>query len=222
MEYSDVNAAALPLSKIPTATKGALWENGSGYVLVRHDHSVVPARADGECAGEALHFASSCEVVGDAVQAAPRRLDGGVAFGDINRAVTPWGYRLQTLGGFADGEPLLFAALFRANMQGVAVCETVAETSKGDLVTHYVVADFWRRLVFLGAGELSLQWLAGIISVRGDDRQLLDERLRGLRIRSLTSVRMLWVQSERVRAQSQRPGRNGSSRKKRKAQGGLP
>ena len=33
---------------------------------------------------------------------------------------------------------------------------------------------------------------------------------------------MLWVQSERVRAQSQRPGRNGSSRKKRKAQGGLP
>ena len=75
----------------------------------------------------------------------------------------------------------LFRALFRANMQGVAVCETVAETSKGDLVTHYVVADFWRRLVFLGAGELSLQWLAGIISVRGDDRQLLDERLCGLR-----------------------------------------
>ena len=99
----------------------------------------------------------------------------------------------------------LFRALFRANMQGVAVCETVAETSKGDLVTHYVVADFWRRLVFLGAGELTLQWLAGIISVRGDDRQLLDERLRGLRIRSLTSVRMLWVQSERVRAPEPAP-----------------
>ena len=220
MEYSDKNAAALPLSKIPTAPKGTLEEDGSGYVLVRHDDYVIPARADGECAGEALHFASGRKVVGDAVEAAPRRVDGGVAFGDMNNAVTPWGFRLKTLSGFADGEPLLFADLFRANMQGVAVCETIAQTGKGDLVTHYVVADFWRRLLFLGAGELSLQWLAGIISVRGDDRQHLDERLRELRIRSLTKVRMLWVQSKRVRA-NQRPGRNGSARKKHKGQGLL-
>ena len=64
--------------------------------------------------------------------------------------------------------------------------------------------------------------LSGIISVRGDDRLYLDERLHDLRIRSLTSVRMLWEQSERVRAQGKRrAGRNGSARKKRRAQGTL-
>jgi len=221
MEYSDRNAAASALSMIPPAPKFALPENANGYVLVRHDNSIIPARDDGQCAAEALHFASSRKVVGDAVQAAQRRIDGGVAFGDMNLVLAPWGYRLNTLAGFADGERLLFTDLFRANMQGIAVCETVAETHKG-LSTHYVVADFWRRLIFLGVGELSLQWLAGIISVRGDDRLYLDERLHDLRIRSLTSVRMLWEQSERVRAQGKRrAGRNGSARKKRRAQGRM-
>ena len=83
------------------------------------------------------------------------------------------------------------------------------------------MADFWRRLVFLGAGELSLQWLAGIIGVRGDDREFLDERLRELRVQSLVRVRMLWVQSERVRAKGHRPGRNGWARQKRKREGPL-
>ena len=221
MEYSDVNAAALRISQIPRAPKCALREDASGYVHVRHDNSVVPARADGECAGEALHFASGCKFVGDAVQAAPRQSYSGVGFGDISRAITPLGYRLQRIRGFEDGSQLFFTDLFRANMHGIAVCETVAQTRNGKLETHYVVADFWRRLVFLGAGELSLQWLAGIIGVRGDDREFLDERLRELRIQTLVRVRMLWVQSERVRAKGHRPGRNGWARQKRKREGPL-
>ena len=61
--------------------------------------------------------------------------------------------------------------------------------------------------------------LSGIISVRGDDRLHLDERLHDLRIRSLISVRMLWEQSERVRALGKRgSGRSGSARKKRRPQ----
>ena len=105
-------------------------------------------------------------------------------------------------------------------MQGIAVCETIVEKGfAGGLATHYIVADFWRRLIFLGAGELSLQWLAGLIRVSGNDRHLLDERMGQLElhIKSLIGVRMLVEHSPRVRA-NQRPGRNSSSRAKRKRQ----
>ena len=217
-QYSDINAAAIPLAQITAAPKTALRENPSGYVLVRHNNTAVSARADGQCAGEALHFASGRKELGDAVEAAPRRTDGGTAFDDMDNAVKPWGFRLYALSGFNDGAPLTFADLFRSNMQGIAVCETIVEKGfAGGLATHYIVADFWRRLIFLGAGELSLQWLAGLIRVSGNDRHLLDERMGQLRIKYLIGVRMLVEHSPRVRA-TQRPGRNSSSRAKRKRQ----
>ena len=71
-QYSDINAVAIPLAQIPAAPKTALRENPGGYVLVRHNDTAISARADGQCAGEALHFASSRKELGDAVEAAPR------------------------------------------------------------------------------------------------------------------------------------------------------
>ena len=40
-QYSDINAAAIPLAQIPAAPKTALRENPGGYVLVRHNDTAV-------------------------------------------------------------------------------------------------------------------------------------------------------------------------------------
>ena len=58
-----------------------------------------------------------------------------------------------------------------------------------------------RREVIVGHVKLAVFYQNLSSETRGDDRLYLDERLYDLRIRSLTSVRMLWEQSERVRAQ---------------------
>ena len=81
-----------------------------------------------------------------------------------------------------------------------------------------------RREVIVGHVKLAVFYQNLSSETRGDDRLYLDERLYDLRIRSLTSVRMLWEQSERVRAQGKR--RAGRSQrigagKTRRAQGAV-
>ena len=57
-----------------------------------------------------------------------------------------------------------------------------------------LVYDAWRHIIFLSAGEVDEQWIAGIIGVCGDDLRgsKLDNRLRNeLRIIELLDVRLL-------------------------------
>ena len=82
--------------------------------------------------------------------------------------------------------------------------------------THYVVADCGRRLIFLGAGELELEWLVGLIMVCGKDLrgEALDCRLADdLRMLELLHVRVLKKQGVK------RAGRgNGRARAKKAAE----
>lgn len=95
-----------------------------------------------------------------------------------------------------DADELSFVDLFRAHTTGIFVCEVVVAcggTGEGR-GTHYIVADCWRRLLFLGAGELQREWLVGLIGVRGDDLRgdALDRRLAAeLRVLQLLNVRVL-------------------------------
>ena len=68
------------------------------------------------------------------------------------------------------------------------------------MAPHYTVADMWRRILFLGAGEMHEEWVAGIMGVTADDMRCdiiegvrqprLDARLRGdLRVLQLLRVR---------------------------------
>ena len=91
-QYSDINAAAIPLAQITAAPKTALRETPSGYVLVRHNNTAVSARADGQCAGEALHFASGRKELGDAVEA------GGTAANRWRHSLWRHGQRREALG----------------------------------------------------------------------------------------------------------------------------
>ena len=63
---------------------------------------------------------------------------------------------------------------------------------------HFCAFDAWRRLIFLGAGELHEEWIAGVIGVRIDDLRgsALDERLRA----DLRVLRLLEVREVRVKA----------------------
>ena len=74
-------------------------------------------------------------------------------------------------------------------------------TATGALQNHLLVFGAWRRLLFLGAGEVHDQWIAGLLGVRGDDLrgERLDDRLRKLRVVRLLQVRMLWQKSESTR-----------------------
>ena len=70
----------------------------------------------------------------------------------------------------------------------------VALHTAGECVLHVLVYDAWRHIIFLSAGEVDEQWIAGIIGVCGDDLRgsKLDNRLRNeLRIIELLDVRLL-------------------------------
>ena len=45
---------------------------------------------------------------------------------------------------------------------------------------HMLVYDAWRRIIFIGAGEVHAEWIAGVIGVCGNDLRgnNLDNRLR--------------------------------------------
>ena len=43
------------------------------------------------------------------------------------------------------------------------LCEAEVLLKSGGIGVHYVMADCFRRMVCLGAGELTTEWLAGLI-----------------------------------------------------------
>lgn len=106
-QYSDVAAAAAPLSAVKAAPRSRLAVDLSGYVLARHDETGAQRRLAGQCAAEALAFAAGDEGIGDAVAAAippvPRvwapddpdeQAFAGIRLHDIDIAITPYHRRL--------------------------------------------------------------------------------------------------------------------------------
>ena len=93
---------------------------------------------------------------------------------------------------FPDGSDLSFADIARRSSGGIIFCDSEAQAF-GGVARHVVVVDTWRRLVFLGGGEVSEVWLAGLLEYDGTDLRgdALDVRLRTLRILKLHSARLL-------------------------------
>ena len=89
---------------------------------------------------------------------------------------------------FPDEEDLTFRDLFRCTREGILLCEVLVQLQSGLVAPHYTVADMWRRILFLGAGEMHEEWVAGIMGVTADDMRCdiiegvrqprLDARLR--------------------------------------------
>ena len=70
---------------------------------------------------------------------------------------------------FPDEEDLTFRDLFRCTREGILLCEVLVQLQSGLVAPHYTVADMWRRILFLGAGEMHEEWVAGIMGVTADD-----------------------------------------------------
>ena len=78
-------------------------------------------------------------------------------------------------------------------MAGIYIMHVLVCDEHGKPRGHLMAFDAWRRLLFLGAGELEEEWMAGLLGVCGDDLRgsRLDERLRDLRVLRLQQVRLL-------------------------------
>ena len=105
---------------------------------------------------------------------------------------------------FPDEEDLAFRDLFRCTREGILLCEVLVQLQSGLVAPHYTVADMWRRILFLGAGEMHEEWVAGIMGVTADDMRCdiiegvrqprLDARLHDdLRVLQLLRVRLVKV-----------------------------
>ncbi len=105
---------------------------------------------------------------------------------------------------FPDEADLTFRDIFRSIKEGILFCEVLVRLQSGAVVPHYTVADTWRRILFLGAGEMHEEWVAGIIGITQDDMRCdiiegvrqprLDTRLReDLRVVQLLRVRLVKV-----------------------------
>ena len=116
---------------------------------------------------------------------------------------------------FPDEEDLTFRDLFRCTREGILVCEVLVQLQSGLVAPHYTVADMWRRILFLGAGEMHEEWVAGIMGVTADDMRCdiiegvrqprLDARLHDdLRVLQLLRVRFVKV---KVTTPQTQPGR---------------
>jgi hypothetical protein len=128
---------------------------------------------------------------------------------------------------FPDEDDLTFWDIFRRVKAGIVLCEVLVLLQNGRLAPHYTVADTWRRILFLGAGEVREEWVAGIIGVTSDDMRhdiiegvrqpRLDTRLReDLRVMQLLRVRLVKVKAA-PQAKPSRPTNCDRKRAKRLA-----
>ena len=99
-----------------------------------------------------------------------------------------------------DSDELTFVDLFRTFAEGMYVLEVLVMLSSGGIGVHYMLADTWRRLLYLGAGEMREEWITGLLMIVGKDLRYvgdppmprLDQLLRNdLRILQLCRVRRL-------------------------------
>ena len=190
--YSVKESAKHPLSTIPKPPH-KLLPICNGYRLVRHDRLVAVARPDGCCMAEAVAFAVGDAAVGDRVQsvlqASPTSL---TEMHELAHLLQPQ-HELRHVECLS--KTLTFVDLVRTHSsQGVFLCLVNARDGGGTCVPHMVVYDAWRHIIFLGAGEMDDEWIAGILGIRGDDLRgsKLDDRLRDeLRIETLLDVRVV-------------------------------
>jgi hypothetical protein len=168
-----------------------------GHVLTRHDELVVARHPEGDCAAEATAFATGKPHVGEAVAAARALKEKeGMRLHDVHEAVQPHGYELRTeLRGHEEAGALTFVRVCTSLRSGIHLLQTTVRGRHGERREHLMVWDAWRRLIFLGAGELSEEWIAGVIGVQSADLRgsVLDDRLRDeLRVLGVSAVRSLW------------------------------
>jgi hypothetical protein len=191
--YSVKESAKHPLSTIPKPPH-KLLPICNGYRLVRHDRLVAVARPDGCCMAEAVAFAVGDAAVGDRVQsvlqASPTSL---TKMSQLAHLLQPQ-HQLRHVECLS--KTLTFVDLVRTHSsQGVFLCLVNARDGGGTCVPHMVVYDAWRHIIFLGAGEMDGEWIAGILGICGNDLRgsNLDDRLRDeLRIETLLDVRVVY------------------------------
>ena len=133
-------------------------------------------------------------------------------------ATTPlpfWPFRRCRVPNFLDEVDLTFRDLFRRMQEGILLCEILVLLQSGVVAPHYAVADTWRRILFLGAGEMHEEWVAGIMGITADDMRCdiiegvrqprLDARLRDeLRVLQLLRVRLVKVKMTTHQTQPRR------------------
>ena len=217
-QYSDKARGAVPTKDIPLAPTTPRDEDASGYVLARHNCTRVRRRGRNRCSAEGIAFATGSDDVGDAVDAMQLGEATDVSMHEIEQVIRPE-HRLYRMLEFEDySNALTFNRLFASHMTGIALLLViVAYGLDGEFrTTHYVTLDFWRRLVFLGAGELQREWLVGVVGVDASDvrEQRVDALMTELRVVRIMKVRTVMARAPRLEAK-----RNvtGSARKRKKA-----
>ena len=100
------------------------------------------------------------------------------SFFEVDSIIRPFGLQLERWQGWDRGDEsqrILFVDVCRAAKAETLVIQATVETGvEGENAEHFVVYDAWRRLLFLGAGELEKEWLGGLIEVEyADTREFL-------------------------------------------------
>ena len=95
----------------------------------------------------------------------------------------------------------------------------------GETAEHFLVYDGWRRLLFVGAGELEKEWLVGLLAIEYADTvgMKLDDRMRDeLRVLRLNGVRVLKERAPEVQRSQRRPSSHQRKKRKREEVQGVP
>ena len=112
-------------------------------------------------------------------------------------------FRLQRMEAFRDGSAdLTFAKLFAETREGIVVASVLVQCKDGALRGHVIVLDFWRSLIFLGAGNPDEETLVGVKGITEADvcGGRLDESLANLGVMRLQAVRLLMEHVPKQRA----------------------
>ena len=213
-QYSNLSRTGIPLDCIPKLPPIALAVDESHYHMVRHNELAGARRAKGMCVAEGMSFATGEEAVGDAVAPVTACDMHG-----IDAVIRPR-HRLYRVPGFEDHATTLCFVDVCKRREGVIVMHTLVLDAHGELADHLIVFDAWRRLLFLGAGELTKEWLVGLLGVQGGDllRGRLDERLRNLRVMRLMQVRVLMEKAPSAPSKKKLTGRQREALKRKRAE----
>ena len=97
-QYSDINKAAVSLSKIPRLMPRSAQPDARGNVLLRHNGIEAQRRPEGMCAAEATEMGTNRQDIADAVAKLKRKPCGGIAIGDVNDVYQRFGFELCAAG----------------------------------------------------------------------------------------------------------------------------
>lgn len=164
---------------------------------------------------------TNSEAAGDAVEAAARALPSGrlAKPHDVDLILRP-DFELRTLPGLEDySSSLSWGALARVEHAMLYVWARVGIGPRGlAREDHVLIMDTWRDLLFLGVGEMTEEWHAGLLGLDPHDREgrILDERLANrLRVHEVMAVRVVHARVEREPA-AKKPKLSKYQRKKLK------